>query len=336
MMRFHLDDQIASQPDAVRAVLGREPTVALDPARPILLVGEGTSLHACRVAATWIDRASGGTVRAHPVDSHSLALAGTLRAEDQVVVVSHRGSKRYPGKVLARAAGAGARTVCVTGEGRPDIDAGEVIRTCPDETSGTHTVSYTSALAVLGQLAQSVASDAGAERLGRALAGVADAMDATLAMPVPAAVAERLVHHSPILVAGFDFDAITADEAALKIKEGAYLWAEGMSVEAALHGPVAVYGETGAAIVIAPATDDGGRCDGLHAVCTAVGMDVIRCGLGKADLAFEEVDAWVRPMVSVLPLQRLVAEAARLRGSNPDSIRGDEEPWASAMKQVQL
>lgn len=336
MNRFHLDDQIASQPQAVRTVLGRKMTVALDPGRPIVLAGEGTSLHACRVAAAWIDRASGGAVRPHAIDSHSLALAAPMRPEDQVVVVSHRGSKQYPGLVLARARRIGATTICVTGEGQPEIDADHVIRTCADETSGTHTVSYLSALTVLGRLALSVADEEGATRLGKALEAVPDALDATLALPPPEAAAARLVERTPILIAGSDLDAITADEAALKIKEGAYLWAEGMSAEAAMHGPVAVYNDGGAAIVVAPAGDDGGRGEALGRVCAAVGMDVLHCGPGETDLPFVEADAWVRPMTAVVPLQRLVAEAARLRGSNPDRIRTDEEPWAGAMKLVRL
>jgi len=334
--RFHLDEQIAAQPEAVRAVLERTAGVALDPDRPIVLAGEGTSLHACRVAAAWIGRASGGAVRAHAIDSHSLALAAPLRPEYQVVVVSHRGSKQYPGEVLARARGAGAATICVTGEGRPEIDADHVIRTCTDETSATHTVSYLSALAVLGRLAMSVADGDGATRMGHALEAVPEALDATLALPKPLAAAERLVRCAPVLVAGFDLDMITADEAALKIKEGVWLWAEGMSVEAALHGPVAVYDKDGLAIILSPADDDGGRSDALARVCAAVGMDVLHCGPGETDLSFVEADPWVRPMTAILPLQRLVAEAARLRGSNPDSIRTDEEPWAGAMKLVRL
>ncbi len=183
---------------------------------------------------------------------------------------------------------------------------------------------------------QPLGTDAGAAELGAALDGVVAAMEATLSLPEPVAAAERLAARAPILVAGFDLDAVTADEAALKIKEGAYLWAEGMSVEAALHGPVAAYGPGGAAIVIEPPGDDGGRAAALAQVCRSVGMDVLRCGGEDTELAFAAVPHWVRPLVAVLPLQRAVAAMARLRGTNPDTIRGDEEPWAGAMKAVRL
>lgn len=336
MTRFHLDDQIASQPAAVRAVLDREPPRPLDPGRPILLAGEGTSLHACRVAANWIARLSGGTIRPQAIEAHSLALVDPLRDIDQVVVVSHRGSKRFPGEVLQRARAAGAATICVSGEGAAEIPADVVIRTCPDEASSTHTVSYVTALAVLGRLALPLGESGRAAEFDEALGHVADVMEATLSLSAPIAAAERMTMRQPVLVAGFDLDAVTADEAALKIKEGAYRWAEGMSVEAALHGPVAAYGPGGAAIIIAPASDDGGRSTALVDVCSTVGMDVLHCGPGDSDLPFVEVSSWLRPMVSILPLQRLVAETARLLGSNPDTIRADEEPWAGAMGRVRL
>lgn len=336
-MGFHLDDQIASQPAAVRAALQRELPTPLDPGRPIILAGEGTSLHACRIGATWIARLSGGAVRAHAIDAHALALVEPIRAADQVIVVSHRGSKRFPGEVLRRARSAGAATICVSGEGTADIPADLVLRTCPDETSATHTVSYTTALAVLARLLLPLATDERRAELTATLAGLAQAMEATLALPAPTAAAERLAARAPILVAGFGLEAVTADEAALKIKEGTYRWAEGMSVEAALHGPVAVYGPDGAAVVIEPSGDDGGRSAALAGVCGAVGMDVLHCGPGVgSELPCADVSPWLRPLIDVIPLQRVVAEMARLRGTNPDSIRGDEEPWAGAMRRVRL
>lgn len=338
MMRFHLDEQIAAQPEAVRRVLeGDAPPVALDPGRPLLLTGEGTSLHAARVAAAWVGLLSAGAVRAHAVEAHSLALDGSLRAADQVVVVSHRGTKRFPLEVLECARAAGASTVCVTGAGAAEVPADLVIRTCPDETSATHTVSYLAALAVLARLVTPLGARERAAAFAAALETVPDALAAALAEPAPTGPARRLAARAPILVAGFDLEAVTADEAALKIKEGAYTWAEGMSVEAALHGPVAAYGPAGAAIVIAPPWGDGGRTEALAGVCAAVGMDVLRCGPAPdADLVLPELAPWVRPLVSIVPLQRVVAELARLRGTNPDTIRTHEEPWAGAMKRVRL
>jgi len=172
--------------------------------------------------------------------------------------------------------------------------------------------------------------------LERAIAEIPDTLAVTLTLPAPTAVAERLASQSPILCAGFDVDAVSADEAALKIKEGAYRWAEGMTLEQALHGPVAVYGEGTAAIVFEPAGDDGGRCSDLIRTAGAVGMDVVRCGPGEVELPYYDASPWVRPLTSIVPIQRFVAEMARLRETNPDTIRTDEEPWAGAIGRLQL
>ena len=66
-VRFRYDEQIESQADAVRTVLDR-PSPRLDPARPLIFSGQGTSLHAARVAAAWAGHP------AQAVDAHDLAL----------------------------------------------------------------------------------------------------------------------------------------------------------------------------------------------------------------------------------------------------------------------
>lgn len=336
MTRFALDDHIVAQPRALRDLLAQDLPQPLDPTRPIVLAGEGTSLHACRVAAGWIAQLSNGAVRPHAIDSHTLARSTPLRSADQVVVVSHRGKKRFPNEVLARARELGAATVCISGHGDEAIPADTVVRTCAQENSATHTVSYVTALAALARMALPLGEADLSTVLEDALADAPNAMEATLAQPAPTGAAERLAAASPILVTGFDADAVTADEAALKIKEGAYRWAEGMSLEAALHGPVAVYGPDSAAVVIEPAGDDGGRCNDVIRTAGAVGMDLLRCGPGEVELPFVDASPWVRPLTVVPALQRVVAEMARLRGTNPDTIRTDEEPWASAIADLML
>ncbi len=164
-----------------------------------------------------------------------------------------------------------------------------------------------------------------------------DLLDRVLDEPAPVHTAERLAECAPILVAGFGLDAVTAAEAALKLKEGAYLWAEGMSVEAALHGPAAVYQSPAAMVAIAPARDDGGRISELCRLGVDLGLPVVTCARdGAPDLWFPQSPALVQPLVAIVPLQRLVAELARRRGSDPDTIRTAEEPWASAMGRIKL
>jgi glucosamine--fructose-6-phosphate aminotransferase (isomerizing) len=308
---FAFDGQIAAQPDAVQAVLDAPAPPRLDPARPILFAGLGTSLHACRVAAEW----SGGRA----VDAQDLALRLPIHPGEQVVVVTHGGTGRFAAAVLAKARSAGARTFAVVGRGAPEPRADVVLRTCARESASTHTVSYLTALAVLGRMTGIDPGDA--PRLLRE----------ALAQPAPVAQAQRLVGREPVLVAGFGIDAITASEAALKLKEACYVWAEGMTVEQALHGPPAAMRAGMAAVTLTPAIDDGGRTQTLRDLCSSLGVESITCGTANEDLRFPACPEHLRPLVSVIPLQRLAAELARLTGGDPDRIHQGVEPWKSAM-----
>ena len=334
-MHFALDDQIASQPEAVRSLLKRiqVPTLAQD--RPIIFTGIGTSLHACTIAAQWTTELSGGALRPAVVNAHELALNSPIRAIDQIVVVSHRGNKHFPGEVLAKAQKAGATTIAISGEETQHIPADVVIRTCPGERSGTHTVSYVTALAALGRLVAAFVGSSG-NVLTSALENVPAAIADTLAIPAPLTQAEHLTRHEPILVTGAGLDAITASEAALKIKEGTYQWAEGMPIELALHGPPAAFRPGMGAITITSARDDGGRTQTLRTVLADLGIEGITCGEQNEDLRFASVHPLVRPLVAIVPLQRLVAEMARIRGTNPDAIHRDVEPWNTAMGRIAL
>ncbi|HUY09763.1 MAG TPA: hypothetical protein VMW80_10015 [Candidatus Dormibacteraeota bacterium] len=335
MTQFAFDDQVSGQARAVAEVLDSVEVPALDSDRPVLFAGIGTSLHACRVAAYWTAELTGGRLRPWALEAHELALHGQFLSGDQVVVVSHRGTKRFPNELLARASAAGATTVSITGWGNQNPPGDFVLRTCPDERAGTHSVSYLTALAVLGKLvARLIGSDANA--FAKALADVPSAIAGTLAEPLPTEAAERLAHREPIVVTGFGIDAITAEEAALKLKEGTYIFAEGMSQEFALHGTPAAFDPRMAAILITPGRDDGGRLLDLRGMLLELGLEVLTCGAGVADLPFAEVEYLLRPLVAIVPLQRLVGELARLRGANPDAIRGDQEPWSTAMPKVQL
>ena len=322
-MRFLYDEQVAAQPDAVAAVLDRK-VPGLDSARRVVFAGLGTSLHACRVAAAWHGATSGGAALA--VDAHELALSLRIQKEDQVVAVSHGGG-RFAAAVLAKARAAGALTIAVIGEGAREPDADHVLRTCPAERAGTHTVSYLTALAMLGMLLRDT-------KLTAALQAVPALLREALAFPAPIEAARRLVGREPVLVTGFGLDAITASEAALKLKEATYVWAEGTSVELALHGPPAAMRAGMGAISITPAQHDGGRTAALRTVLGKLAVETVTCGRASEELRFPGCDPLVRPLVAAVPLQRLAAEIARLIGSSPDTIHRDLEPWKTAMGAV--
>ncbi|HEX7324755.1 MAG TPA: hypothetical protein VF292_05320, partial [Rhodanobacteraceae bacterium] len=284
----------------------------------------------------WVSALSEGRVCARVVEAHAYALRGHFHPDDQIVVISHRGTKRFPREVHARAQQAGARTLAVSGDGAADPGGSVVLRTCADEKASAHTVSYLSALAVLGRLVAKMLDTPAASRFNAALDAVPEAIAATLAQPAPMAVLPRLVNKEPLFLTGFGIDEITAREAALKLKEGAYLWAEGLSEEFALHGTPAVFEPRHAALVIVPDVDDGGRSAALRSLLATLHVETLTVGAGAFELRFAPVDELLRPFVAIVPLQRLVAELARRRGSNPDTTRADVEPYKSAIDSVRL
>ncbi len=328
-MRFAFDDQIASQPAAVRAALERGGVPVLDAARPVVFAGLGSSLHACRIAAAWLAELSGGKSRAAALDAHELALRLPLCAADQVVLVSHRGARGWGAAVLKKARAAGARTVAVVCDGAPAGEADHALFTCAEETSGTHSVAYSAALARLGQLVAALCGEGGA-RLLEALRTAPGLMQRALEEPAPVEPARRLLGRGPLIVAGFGLDAGLAEEAALKLKEGAYVWAEGMSVEQALHGPLAAAHAQMGALTFTPARDDGGRTATLRSALAALGVVELRCGHSD-ELGFPACDPLVRPLVGGVAVQRLAAELARLSGADPDRTHREAEPWNNAL-----
>ena len=288
------------------------------------------------VAARLQDRRLlGGRLRPTVLETHDYAIRGAIEAEDQIVVVTHRGSTRFPRHLLERARQAGASTVAVTGRGAQNPGGDIVLRTCTLERAGTHTVSYTTALAVLARLVARLVGGPAAAAFGSALNDMSTAIAQTLANPAPLDVLPRLVNKDPVFLTGFGIDELSVVEA-LKIKEGAYLWAEGMSVELALHGTPAVFEPRNAATVAIPDQDDGGRTEALLTMLKDLNIHAITLGAGDYDLPFAKVGYLLRPLVSIVPIQRLVAELARRRFSNPDTTRADIEPYKSALERIRL
>lgn len=327
--------QISSQPAAVARVLAETRAPKLDPDRPIVFTGIGSSLHACMTAAAWVVEITTGRIRPAVVDAHELVLAGGVHAGEQVIVVSHRGTKRFTNMLLSQAANAGATSIMITGNGAASPAGDVVLRTCDDEKAGAHTVSYTTALATLALLVATLGGPR-AEELTQALQRVPQAMRDTLDVPAPAAVADRLARVEPLLISGDGIDAPTAEEIALKLKESTFQWAEAIGTELSLHGTPAAFRPGMAALILRPEHDDHGRASDLAEFLHHIGAPVFDVAAGGGDIPFAPVPLPVRPLVSVVALQRLVGAIADRTGGDPDTIRGNQEPWAAAIKQVRL
>ncbi len=339
---YHMHDAILAQPEAFARAVGRNEEAVERFAREVagsgrfFLAGIGTSHHAARVGEHLM-RAYGGGVDARAVHSFDLALYGPeLSAEDCVIAVSHRGSKRYTARALERAREAGCRTALVTGENASvSAPADAVFETVPQERSSAHTVSYTSAVAVLALLAG---------RIGYQRTGEETLPDGLLREEIPAALrasldteegAESLarghVGRRRIWLLGGGPGAVTAREVALKIKETSYLQAEGMPTETMLHGPFQCVEADDLFVLVAPSGAARERTMEVAELAAEVGAPCVVVGEDPAsELAVPWVPEPFSALTCLVPLQFFAYGLALARGTNPDSFRAEDPRFARA------
>lgn len=342
---YHMHDAMLAQPDAfIRAVQRNEDaadrfTAEAASCRRLFIVGIGTSNHAALVGEH-LFRAYGGGVDVRAAHSFDFALYGPEPSpEDCVVAVSHRGTKRYTALALRRAGEAGCKTALVAGEGDFETDADFVFRTVAQEKSPAHTVSHTTAVAVLALLAG---------RLGRHRTG-AETLDTDL-LEIPAALraalgtgdeaegfAREYVDRRRIWLVGGGPGSVVAAETALKIKETSYLQAEGIPTETMLHGPFQCVEAEDLFVLISPSGAARERTLEIAGLAREVGAEVLVVDDGAGEvpagtprLTVPRVAEPFSALTCLVPLQLFTYHLSLARGTNPDSFRADDPRFAKA------
>ncbi len=271
---------IAAQPDWLRAVPtdGRFPEGAR-----LLFTGCGTSFHAAQ---------TGGEA----VQALELVLA-PRRDVDLLVAVSHEGETALT--IEAVRAWDGPAWLIT---GKPDSPLAElcdevVVATPAVEQSWCHTASYTCAVAAIDALK------------GNDVSWLPDAVFAAQGYEVSA--------HGRFVIAGAGRDWPTAQEAALKLREGSFVAAEAHELEQLLHGYLAAVDESVRAFVL--------KGEGLGAERAGDAAAALR------ELGCETTLVPTRhPVPDIVPFQKLTVALAEARGVDPDRIHRDDERWARA------
>ena len=354
---FYMYDAILGETGAFPEVVRANETVVdrfaaeIASSGRLFLVGIGTSHHAAQVGEHFV-RVYGGGLPVQALHSFDFALYGPELAErDCVVVLSHRGGKRFSLEALRRAREAGCRTALIAGEGEVAgaAHADVTFRTVGQDRSSAHTISYVGALAVLALLAERV----GRHRTGSSLLErdfltdeLPEALRACLSTEGEMGrLAGEHRDHRRYWLAGGGPSAITAQEIALKIKETSYLQAEGMSTEAMLHGPFQCVEPDDLFILIAPAGAAQARTVELAGLVREIGAPYLVVGDGTPEELGQAASGWcVIPPVPepftaltcLLPLQLLTYHLALARGTNPDGFRLEDPRFARASKLVRL
>jgi len=271
---------IFAQPEWLRAI----PTDKRLPEGRVLHTGCGTSFHAAQTGG-WAEQA--------------LELVLRTREADALVVVSHEGDTQLS---LEAARAFGGPVWLVTG--KPDSPLGEladevIVATPEVEKSWCHTASYTCAVATIAALH------------GDEVGGL------------PGLVERALEHREPVsshdrwLVAGAGRDWPTAQEAVLKLREGAHVAAEAHETEQLLHGHLAAIDESVRAFVLEGEGRAAERAAGAAAALRELGCETT-------------LVPTAHPVADIVRFQLLTLDLAEARGIDPDPIHRDDPRWACA------
>ncbi|HEY2182540.1 MAG TPA: hypothetical protein VGH18_00065 [Gaiellaceae bacterium] len=254
----------------------------------LLFTGCGTSFHAAMTGGEAVQ-----------------ALELVLRPErdaDLLVIVSHEGET--PLTLEAVRAWHGPRWLVTGRADGPIADLCDELVVCTPEIeeSWCHTASYTCAVAAIAALN------------GDDIAWIPAAVEEALAADLPfVGEQERFV------VAGAGRALPTAQEAVLKLREGAWVAAEAYETEQLLHGYLAAVDESVRAFVL-----EGEGVGAERAAAAAAALRELGC---EVDLLPTR-----HPAVDVVLFQRLTVELAERRGRDPDRIRRHDPRWAAAAK----
>lgn len=225
---YYMYESIYAQPGAIRLVLrANAETVKAAAERlrgleRVLLSGIGTSWHACLVGELFLSRIGGLGHRARAF--HSFEFKNYWPAPDPksgVIVVSHRGTKRFSLEALQTTKAGGGLAVVVTGRGSGEglKIADYVLTTVDQESSAAHTISYTTALSLLAALA---AEAGGNGEVAHALEAIPDQMALLLGQESWEELAARFAEGRRYYFVGGGPNTATAYEAALKMNEANY------------------------------------------------------------------------------------------------------------------
>jgi glucosamine--fructose-6-phosphate aminotransferase (isomerizing) len=349
---YYVYDAIQAQPELIEKILQKKEGIeraadAIAEKERITFVGIGTSLHAARVAESWMREFSAGRLWARYEQSFELVhhpIAFT--AKDAVVVITHTGTTTASVEALRMARSAGALTVAITGEmsGEGVRGADFQIETCEQEVAFAYTKSYTTALAALAILIARIVERRKLLAEGHShkdLSQVPRLMREALKLePQVRELTKQMAPLARIEIFGTGVGWATASEAALKIKEACYIAAEGFETEEILHGPFSETDSRATLIGLLTGRETDGRA---RQILNAAGeLKMLRAAIASPSanhdisaehiLVVPEVAEWLTAFVHLVPLQLLTYFLALERGLNPDTGRQDQPAHAAASR----
>jgi glucosamine--fructose-6-phosphate aminotransferase (isomerizing) len=326
---FHMHSMILAQPSYAQEVISRVRTSGFGKAFArvphLILTGCGTSFHAAMYGAKLLQAALGTQCLVEAIHAYDLAYGQSPPRKSTILGVSHSGSTPTTNRALGRAKGAGLQVLGVSG--LPDTSMADtadhiLVIGATHDRSWANTMSYTTQLIAFASLAAQQGVDwadvtRGITRLPRLM------RKTLLTESEIHTLARRVARHDKITFLGAGLDEITALEAALKIRETCGLTASAYHPEQFLHGPFLSL-DRDESIVFLRSREDGKRADLARRALLKTGASVTMIGEHpRASIRLPSTHPYLRPILSVIPMQFLAYYTALARHANPDIMRTD-------------
>ena len=304
----------------------------------IVLVGQGTALHACMVGrylmedmakiATEADFASEFRYRNPIVDFGTTIIAVSQSGETADTLAALQEAKQRGALVLGIVNAVGSSIARET-------DAGIYLRVGP-EIGVASTKAFTGQVMTAAMLALFIGRRRylSQEYVGRMLgelAAIPDKIQRVVdASETIRAIVAKHVERENWLFLGRGINYPVALEGALKLKEISYIHAEGMPAAEMKHGPIALIDSGMPAVFIATRNSQYEkvlsniaevRSRGGHIIAVATEGDGHIASVAQDVIYVPDAPEQLQPMVNVVPLQLLAYHAAVMRGKDVDKPR---------------
>ncbi|HZQ34289.1 MAG TPA: glutamine--fructose-6-phosphate transaminase (isomerizing), partial [Dehalococcoidia bacterium] len=311
--------------------------------RRVVLIGMGTSLHTAMIGRAYferiahlpteVDNASEFRYRAPVIGPDTLVVSISQSGETVDTLAAMEEAERHRCPQITICNVEGAQTTRVAG--------GTVLTRCGPETGVASTKTFTASITALYMLATwlgyqqgTVSSAVLGDRLDELaklvklvgdLCGAAQAEDS----PYPA-LARRYGESRNMLLLGRGLQFPMAMEGALKLKEIAYIHAEGYAAGEMKHGPIALIDRELPVIMLAPRdslfdkiVSNIQQIQAREGRCIAIGTegDAQLAQLADDVLWIPEAPELLQPVLTAIPIQLLAYEIAVWRGNDVDQPR---------------
>jgi glucosamine--fructose-6-phosphate aminotransferase (isomerizing) len=294
-------------------------------AKNLYITGSGSSFHAALVGKYMLSKFGGMNIEAimaseaefspHRLDNESVMIAISQSGETADVLEAANWAKEKGARIIS--------IVNKTSSSLAQMSSLTIGLGCGPEIGVAATKSFTSQLVVLYTIAGLLSGGSLSPRFDDLSRQMSEVLDNQTKIK---ALAEKLTGLSDIYILGMGANYSVASEAALKIKELAYVHAEALPGGELKHGPLALLDSNSYVVFLNPSDSTYSNVMTSAHEVKARGAKII----GISDRPSEIYDYWINipsteaemfPLVEMLPMQLLAYYLAIHRNANPDYPR---------------